>query len=62
MVPSTRAMAVAASPMTTELPSDVHIPSLCQAVRHHCRVNPVGGKANDLELLNALTTTNSSGA
>ena len=62
MVPSIRASAVAHAPTTTELPSECHMPSLAQASAHHCRVKPVGGKANVLDELNALTTTRSSGA
>ena len=61
MVPSTNAIAVAPRPTTTELASDFHIPSLCHAVTHHCVVNPVGGKANVREELNALTSTRAKG-
>ena len=43
MVPRIRAIAVAHSPTSTELPSARHIPSLDQASRHHRSVNPVGG-------------------
>ena len=55
-------MAVAPSPTTAELASDFHMPSLFQASAHQCSVKPVGGKAKVRELLNALTTTRSSGA
>src|SRR3954453_5336041 len=57
MVPSTNAIAVAARPTTTEVPTDFHIPSLCHAVTHHCVVKPLGGKANVRDELNALTST-----
>jgi hypothetical protein len=61
MVPSTNAIAVAASPTTTELASDFHIPSLCHAVTHHRVVNPLGGKAKVRDELNALTRTSAKG-
>ncbi len=35
---------------------------LAQASAHHFQVKPVGGKANVLEVLKALSTTRSSGA
>ena len=62
MVPSTRAIAVAHNPTTTELPRARHMPALDQASDHHFNVKPVGGKANVLEALKALISTSSSGA
>jgi hypothetical protein len=61
MVPRTRAIAVAPTAARIEVPSALRAPSLFAAARHHSNVKPVGGNANVRDLLNALSSTSSSG-
>ncbi|ANF31903.1 hypothetical protein A0130_09650 [Leifsonia xyli] len=61
IVPSTRAMAAAHSPQSTEVASASAAPREWNASSHHCSVKPGGGKENVRELLNELSTIRSSG-
>ena len=50
-------MAVAARPMTTEVPSAPSAPSLPAAATHQRSVNPYGGKPKVRDALNEFSTT-----
>ncbi|CAM5404514.1 hypothetical protein SANTM175S_09047 [Streptomyces antimycoticus] len=60
-VPSTRAIAVAASPALSEVSRAWRAPSLCRAARHQRPVRPLGGQPKERSVLTELSSTSSSG-
>ncbi len=61
-MPSTTAIAVAASATCTEVTTAARTPSLEAAACHQRSVNPGGGQANVALALKELSSTSSSGA
>ena len=59
--PKTSAIAVAHIAVITERITASLMPSFAAALLHHSVVNPVGGQANDLFVLNELITTRTNG-
>ena len=61
-MPRIKDNAVASSATSTLTRRAARAPSECAAADHHCNVRPLGGQANDLLMLNELSTTSASGA